>query len=212
MEKFPTAPISFVISVSLESDLSNRLIALNHSLTKVYGEGSYALNEWWAPHVTLFQGGTDTGGMDELSERLDTLLTEVIGMELSFPRLRCEESSLLLLGVELTPALIEFEHSIANICAELHMKRPLYRPRAIAKMVGLSDEAQSSVMRTGSYKTGKLYQPHVSIAQFREVAPQEILEQAQSLLELPTISKVVSTSLMDAGHNNEKGDIIREWN
>lgn len=210
-EPLSRAPISYCVSTYFDTEFSNKLIQINHILTKKFGLGTYALNNWWLPHLTLFQGGTDQEGVNELIHSLDNIFPEVADTEIHFSEFESTDSGLLLLIAELSPTLISLEQKVANTCSELHMRRPLYRPRVIDKWSLLTEKVKKQVRHTGSYKTGELFQPHISIAGIKDTNSRNILHIAKSLLSLPIALRIQSFVFVNAGHNNENGAVISQW-
>ncbi len=173
-----------------------------------FPENNYELSSKFPPHITLFQGGTMTKGVDELRRiifsQLDILLKETRGIA---SNVQASPSGFIAVTCE-SMGLQKIADDITAKCAKIHAGMQIYRPRIIERLREFSDVELKNVMQTGSSRVASLFMPHISLAQVKPEHGVEAVAIATETISLPIIFKVNKIVLIDSGHQNEKWEIM----
>lgn len=203
---FAPAQVSFTIAAIPEEPIYSEIAKASLKISELCRNQNIIDNEKWPCHLSLIISGTDLAGMETLSQ--------LLGDSRARKPVKATATSIYtgrggFIGVPLDgEGVIDLHRNVAEIVAQVLKGKKLLRPHLQSRWPYLSSTERGIVSVYGSFKIGKQFHPHLSVAQVGDLKAQTMLKIAKEVIRIPQEVLFRELQLVDVGHNNEKWDIF----
>jgi hypothetical protein len=210
-KRLEEANISFGVVVIPTVPIKEEIASASSQITKYFDNANIIDNKQFPAHLSLYLGGTSSERIGALIATLEPALSPFLTGEFVADRVYEESRGFIGVACQQSETLLSLVTTIVNACGTIHQESPHYRPHIIKRWPRLSEEQQRLLTLYGTYKTAENFDAHLSVASVPALDAADALQIARQHLHLPRVFRVEAFQLVDIGHNNEKWNVLYEW-